>query len=60
MKTSTTIYYQGTNNNEMLLTDMIYFQDMLEIDQEEYDVQPSISFTVPGGLLNQTSINLTM
>ena len=38
MKTSTTIYYQGTNNNEMLLTDMIYFQDMLEIDQEEYDV----------------------
>ena len=60
MKTSTTIYYQGTNNNEMLLTDMIYIQDMLEIDQEEYDVQPSISFTVPGSLLNQTSINLTM
>ena len=38
MKTSTTIYYQGINNNEMLLTDMIYFQDMLEIDQEEYDM----------------------
>ena len=32
MKTSTTIYYQGTKNNEMLLTDTVYFTDMAEID----------------------------
>ncbi|CAL6071536.1 Conserved_hypothetical protein [Hexamita inflata] len=50
------IYYEGSNNNEFLYTDFQYFNELQLIDKEEYDFQPSVSFVVPGTLLDNTKI----
>ncbi|CAL6028403.1 Hypothetical_protein [Hexamita inflata] len=50
------IYYEGSNNNEFLFTDFQYFNELQLIDKEEYDFQPTVSFVVPGTLLDNTKI----
>ncbi|CAL6011934.1 Hypothetical_protein [Hexamita inflata] len=57
---TTTIYYQGSVNNERLLTDAAYFNDINEIDKDEYDIQPTVIFTVPDNLINENTIFVTV
>ncbi|CAL5978864.1 Hypothetical_protein [Hexamita inflata] len=57
---TTTIYYQGSVNNERLLTDAAYFNDINEIDKDEYDIQPTVIFTVPDNLINENQILVTV
>ncbi|CAL6070086.1 Hypothetical_protein [Hexamita inflata] len=52
------IYYQGLDNNEFLYTNQEYYNDMLQIDKDEYDIQPTVEFTMPGKLLNDTEFDL--
>ncbi|CAL6040448.1 Hypothetical_protein [Hexamita inflata] len=52
------IYYQGLDNNEFLYTNQEYYSDMIKIDKDEYDIQPTVEFTMPGKLLNDTEFDL--
>ncbi|CAL6010098.1 Hypothetical_protein [Hexamita inflata] len=52
------VYYEGSQNQEFLYTDDSYYYELSKIDKDEYDIQPTINFTVPGQLLNNTKIIL--
>ncbi|CAL6110856.1 Hypothetical_protein [Hexamita inflata] len=52
------VYYEGSQNQEFLYTDDSYYFDLSKIDKEEYDIQPTVNFTIPGQLLNNTKIIL--
>ncbi|CAL6044099.1 Hypothetical_protein [Hexamita inflata] len=52
------VYYEGSQNQEFLYTDDQYYYELSKIDKEEYDIQPTVNFTVPGQLLNNTKIIL--
>ncbi|CAL5992299.1 Hypothetical_protein [Hexamita inflata] len=52
------VYYEGSQNQEFLYTDDSYYFELSKIDKEEYDIQPTVNFTIPGQLLNNTKIIL--
>ncbi|CAL5977462.1 Hypothetical_protein [Hexamita inflata] len=52
------IYYEGTQNEEFLYTDCTYYDELAQIDKEEYDIQPIVRFSLPGLLLSKAKILL--
>ncbi|CAL5979097.1 Hypothetical_protein [Hexamita inflata] len=52
------IYYEGTQNEEFLYTDCTYYDELAQIDKEEYDIQPVVRFSLPGLLLSKAKILL--
>ncbi|CAL5979715.1 Hypothetical_protein [Hexamita inflata] len=52
------IYYEGYQNEDFLYTDYQYYRELSQIDNEEFDIQPTVSFVVPGTLLDGSKIIL--
>ncbi|CAL6026121.1 Hypothetical_protein [Hexamita inflata] len=52
------IYYEGHQNEDFLYTDYQYYRELSQIDNEEFDIQPTVSFVVPGTLLDGSKIIL--